>query len=80
MIALNNVLAHSRLYFSVTQVFKPPSQQNTITKTSLLELNQSLQKTNDGQNNLSYLTPATWNNLPDFLKISENLNKYKVKS
>ena len=58
-------------------VFKPAGQPNTTTRASLLKLNQSLRRTNHGQNNISYITPIIWNNLPDSLKTTDNLNTYK---
>ena len=36
-------------------VFKQADQRNPITRTSLLKLNQPLQKTNHGQNNLALI-------------------------
>ena len=37
----------------MSDVFKPAGQHSTITTASLLKLNQSLRKTNPGENNLS---------------------------
>ena len=61
----------------MNDVFKPAGQQNTITRTSLRKLNQPLRKSNHGQNNLSYLAPTIWNNLPNSLKASQTLNTYE---
>ena len=47
----------------MTDVFKPSGQPNTTTRASFLELNQTLQRTNHGQNNISYIAPIIWNNL-----------------
>ena len=58
-------------------VFKPAGQPNTTTRASLLKLNQPLQRTNHGQNNISYVGPIIWNNLPNSLKTTGNLNTYK---
>ena len=54
-------------------VFKPTGQPNTITRASLLKLNQPLRRTNHGQNNISYIAPTIWNNLPNSLKTTDNL-------
>ena len=52
-------------------------QPNAATKTSLLKLNQPLQRSNHGQKNISYIAPIIWNDLPDSLKTTDNLNTYK---
>ena len=57
-------------------VFKPAGQPNTTTRASLLKLNQPLQRTNHGQN-IFYVGPIIWNNLPNSLKTTGNLNTYK---
>ena len=61
----------------MNDVFKPTGQPNTTTRTSLLKLNQPLRRTNHGQNNISYIAPIIWNNLPNSLKATDNLNAYK---
>ena len=58
-------------------VFKPAGQPNTTTRASLLKLNHPLRRYNHGQNNISYIAPIIWNNLPNSLKITDNLNTYK---
>ena len=62
-------------------VFKPAGQPNTATRTSLLKLSQPLRRTNYGYNNISYIAPIIWNNLPNSLKTTGNLNacKHRVK-
>ena len=57
----------------MNDVFKPDGQPNTTTSASLLKLNQTLRRTNHGQNNISYIL----NNLPNSLKATDNLNTYK---
>ena len=47
------------------------------TRASLLKINQPLQRTNHGQNNVSYIAPIIWNNLPNSLRTRNNLNTYK---
>ena len=48
-------------------------------RSSFMRLNQPSRNTTYGQNNLSYLSPITWNPLPRDLKSTENLNSYKHK-
>ena len=61
----------------MNDVFKPVGQPNTIARASVLKLNQPLQKTNHGQNKISYIASLIWNNLPNSLKTTDNLNTYK---
>ena len=61
----------------MNDVFKPAGQPNTITKAPLLKLNQPSRRTNHGQNNISYIAPIIWNNLPNSLKTTDNLNTCK---
>ena len=58
----------------INDVFKPTGRPNAITKVSLLKLNQPLLRTNLSQNNTSYIAPIIWNNLPNSLKTTNNLN------
>ena len=61
----------------MNDVFKTAGQPNTTTKASLLKLNQPLRRTNHGQNIITYIGPIIWNNLPNSLKTTGNLNTYK---
>ena len=64
----------------LNDVFKPvllPVQPNTTTRASLLKLNQPLERTNHDQKNISYIALIIWNNLPNSLKSTDNLNTYK---
>ena len=61
----------------MNDVFKPAGQHNTTTRASLLKLNQPLRRTYHGQNIISIISPIIWNNLPNSLKTTENLNTYK---
>ena len=56
-----------------------PVGQSRITRRSKNKLNQPFQKTNIGQNCLSYLGPKIWNNLPSSLKSATNINSFKHK-
>ena len=61
----------------MNDVFKLAGQRNTTTSASLLKSNQPLRRTNHGQNNVSYIAPIIWNNLPNSLKTTDNLNTYR---
>ena len=61
----------------MNDVFKEAGQPNTTSRASLLKLSQPLRRINYGQNNISYIAPITWNNLPNSLKTTDNLNTYK---
>ena len=61
----------------MNDVYNPAGQPNTTTRASLLKLNQPLRGTNHGQKNISYIVPIIWNNLPNTLKTTDNLNTYK---
>ena len=62
-------------------VFKPAGQTSATTRESLLKLNQPTRRTNHGQKNIFYTAPIIWNNLPNSLKTTNNLNtnKHRVK-
>ena len=59
----------------MNDVFKPAGQPNTTTRASLLKWNEPLRRTNYEQNNISYIALVIWNNLPNSLKITGNLNQ-----
>ena len=61
----------------MNDVFKPAGQPSSTARASLLKLNQPFQRTNQGQNSISYMVPIIWNNLPYSLKTTDNLNTYK---
>ena len=61
----------------MSDVFKPAGQPSSTTRASLMKLSQPLRITNHGQNNISYIAPVIWNNLPNSLKTIGNLNAYK---
>ena len=61
----------------MNDIFKLAGQLNIITRASLLKLNQPFRRTNHGQNNISYIAPIIWSNLPNSLKTTDNLNTYK---
>ena len=61
----------------MSDVFKSAGQPNTTTRASLLKLSQPFRRTIHGQNNISYIAPIMWNNLPNSLKTTGNLYAYK---
>ena len=61
----------------MNDVFKLAGENTTATRTSLFKLSQPLRKANHGQKSLSYVVPSIWNNLPDCLKTTGNVNTYK---
>ena len=63
----------------VSEMFLP-IQQSHITRRSQNKLWIPNQKTNRGLGNISYVGPRLWNSLPNSLKSSENVNKFKHKS
>ena len=56
-----------------------PDNMCINTRNSYKKLIQPFCKTNTGQNSLSYLGPAFWNNLPESIKKLENINTFKHK-
>ena len=62
----------------MSDVFIP---QNTVinTRNSMYRLKIKINKSNMGQNSLSYLGPKLWNILPDEIKSSTNTNSFKHK-
>ena len=62
----------------MNNVFETAGQPKPLgTRASLLKLSQCFRRTNHSQNNISYIAPIIWNNLPNSLKTTDNLNTYK---
>ena len=58
------------------EIFHPSSSvHNTCRATQKLDL--PFRKSCIGQKTLSYIGPKTWNNLPDQIKLSKNVNTFK---
>ena len=55
------------------------SYQSRVTQRSKNKLIQPFQKSNTGQNGLSYLGPKIWNSLSSELKSATNINSFKHK-
>ena len=47
------------------------------TRNSFAKLKYPFRKTNTGQKTLSYIGPSLWNNLPETIKKTNNLNTFK---
>ena len=82
--ASNKLLAPCHLHFAITRVLHIwimylNGQPSTTTWASLLKLNQPLRRTNHCQNNISCIALVIWNNLPNSLKTTNNLNTYKYR-
>ena len=63
----------------VSEMFLPIKQSHN-TRRSQNKLWIPNQKTNRGLGNISYVGPRLWNSLPNYLKSSESVNKFKHKS
>ena len=59
------------------EIHKPTNQNNNVTRDSSLKLFQPLRTKALSQKSLSYLGPFIWNNLPDDVKLSKNVNTFK---
>ena len=65
----------SSLYMN--DVFKLADQNTATTRASFFKSSQTLRETNHRKKSRSYVAPSIWNKLPDFLKITDNVNTYK---
>ena len=63
----------------MTEIYNPASRNGIGTRKSFLKLNQPSRRTKQSQNCLSFIGPSIWNNLPDKIKDSDNLNNFKHK-
>ena len=55
---------------------KAPESSSPL-KNSYQKLQQPFRKTNTSQNALSFIGPALWNKVPEKIKRTTNLNKFK---
>ena len=55
---------------------KAPESSSSL-RNSYQKLQQPFRKTNIGQNALSFIGPALWNNAPEEIKRTTNLNAFK---
>ena len=63
----------------MNEVFRPAENIRINARSSYLKLNHTFRKTITGQNGLSYIGPAIWNRIPEFLKKTKNSNTFKHK-
>ena len=57
--------------------FELASPNNLTTKTRYLKLICPFQKTNMGQNALSFIGPSIWSKTPEVLKKTNSINTFK---
>ena len=63
----------------MSDIFYPVTNRRASTRNSFLKLDQPFRKTTQGQNSLSYISPAIWNELPEKIKSCNNANTFKHK-
>ena len=61
----------------MSDIYIPSTNQGISTRNSYLKLIQPFRKTTQGQNCLSYISPAVWNKLPKAIKSAKNINTFK---
>ena len=62
----------------MNEIYKTANQNNTITRNSSLKLFQPLRTKAVSWKCLSYLGPFIWNGLPDYGKLSNNVNTFNL--
>ena len=63
--------------FYLNEIFEFAPQCRIDTRNSFSKLNHPFRKTNTGQKTLSYIGSSLWNNLPETIKKTNNLNTFK---
>ena len=61
----------------LNEVFKFVPKGNISLRNNFLKLKQPFQNTNTGQKALSFIGPSFWNQIPETLKKTDNLNTFK---
>ena len=61
----------------LNEVFELASLNNLRTRNRYLKLIYPFQKTNMGQNSLSFIGPSIWNKTPEVLKKTNSINTFK---
>ena len=61
----------------MNDISEPAGQPNTTTRASFRKFNSPLRKPNHVQKSIYYIAPIIWNNLPNSLKTTKNINTYK---
>ena len=63
----------------MNEIYTTTNQNNTVTRNSSLKLFQPLRTEALSQKCLSYLGPFIWNDLPNDVKLSNNVKTFKHK-
>ena len=63
--------------FYLNEIFEFAPHCRIDTRNSLAKLKHPFRKTNTGQKTLSCIGPSLWNNLPETIKKTNNLNTFK---
>ena len=63
----------------MNKIYRTTNKNNTVIRKSSLKLFQPLRTKTLSQKCLSYLGPFIWNDLPDDVKMSNNVNAFKHK-
>ena len=66
---------HSKVYFN--EVFEFAPKGNISLRNNFLKLKRPFQNTKTRQKALSFIGPSFWNQIPDVLKKTNNLNTFK---
>ena len=61
----------------MNEVFEFASEGNVSLKNNFLKLKRPFRNTNTGQKALSFIGPSFWNQIPETLKKTDNLNTFK---
>ena len=61
----------------MNEVFEFASEDNVSLKNDFLKLKRPFRNTNTGQKTLSFIGPSFWNQIPETLKKTDNLNTFK---
>ena len=61
----------------MNELFSIADQNDPKTRFSYNKLTIPRRKTNSGFSSLSYIGPSTWNKIPNCLKLSKDLNRFK---
>ena len=66
---------HSKVYLNEGFEFAP--EGNISLRNNFLKLKRPFRNTNTGQKALSFIGPSFWNQIPETLKKTNNLNTFK---
>ena len=74
---MSTLLFEFRFLGSMNELFFIADENGPITRISYNKLTTPRKKPNADLRSLSYIDPSTWNQIPDSLKLSKNLNSFK---